>query len=76
MTANLSATSFAVKCDFFTAEGLCTAEKDCNIAVWENNAPDSVGADIFDRGLCLPSDIKNTPEDMNKIIGIIRSFFK
>ncbi len=61
--------------DFFTAEGLCTAEKDCSIAVWENNAPDSVGADIFDRGLCLPSDIKNTPEDMEKIIGIIRAQF-
>jgi dTDP-4-amino-4,6-dideoxygalactose transaminase len=31
-----------------------------------------VSADIFARGLCLPSDIKNTATDMAKIIGIIR----
>jgi dTDP-4-amino-4,6-dideoxygalactose transaminase len=31
-----------------------------------------VAADIFARGLCLPSDIKNTAEDMERIIGIVR----
>ena len=36
----------------------------------------SVGEDIFNRGLCLPSDIKNTEEDMEKIISIIRRFFR
>lgn len=30
---------------------------------------------IFDTGLCLPSDIKNTDEDMEQIIGIIRDCF-
>lgn len=30
-----------------------------------------VSEDIFDRGLCLPSDIKNTEEDMRFIIEII-----
>lgn len=35
----------------------------------------SVGADIFARGLCLPSDIKNTPEDMKLIIGVVRKCF-
>ncbi|MCM1385950.1 MAG: aminotransferase class I/II-fold pyridoxal phosphate-dependent enzyme [Bacillus sp. (in: Bacteria)] len=35
----------------------------------------SVGSDIFTRGLCLPSDIKNTPEDMELIIGIVRKRF-
>ncbi len=39
------------------------------------NETGSVAEDIFKRGLCLPSDIKNTPEDMEKIIGIVRSFF-
>ena len=34
-----------------------------------------VAGDIFDRGLCLPSDIKNTPEDMERIIGTIRKLF-
>lgn len=33
----------------------------------------SVSEDIFNTGVCLPSDIKNTPEDMEKIIGIIRN---
>ena len=36
----------------------------------------SVGEDIFNRGLCLPSDIKNTPEDMEKIISIVRGCFR
>ena len=40
-----------------------------------NDGGISVGEDIFNRGLCLPSDIKNTPEDMELIIGIIRSLF-
>ncbi len=35
----------------------------------------SVGEDIFNRGLCLPSDIKNTPEDMANIIGVVRKCF-
>ncbi|MBO5472246.1 MAG: DegT/DnrJ/EryC1/StrS family aminotransferase [Lachnospiraceae bacterium] len=35
----------------------------------------SVGADIFERGLCLPSDIKNTPEDMELIIRTVRKCF-
>lgn len=34
-----------------------------------------VGADIFQRGLCLPSDIKITAEEQDKIIQIIRSCF-
>ncbi len=36
---------------------------------------ESVAADIFNRGLCLPSDIKNTAEDMEEIIGIVRKCF-
>ncbi|MCR5777129.1 MAG: aminotransferase class I/II-fold pyridoxal phosphate-dependent enzyme [Lachnospiraceae bacterium] len=35
----------------------------------------SVSEDIFNRGLCLPSDIKNTEEDMDRIISIIRKCF-
>jgi len=35
-----------------------------------------VGADIFQRGLCLPSDIKMTPAEQDKIIEIIRSCFE
>lgn len=35
-----------------------------------------VGADIFERGLCLPSDIKMTEEEQNRIIEIIRNCFR
>ena len=34
-----------------------------------------VGADIFERGLCLPSDNKMTEEQQKKIIEIVRSCF-
>lgn len=34
-----------------------------------------VGMDIFNRGLCLPSDNKMTPEQQNVIIEMIRSCF-
>lgn len=36
---------------------------------------ESVSEDIFNRGLCLPSDIKNTKEDMDLIIHIIKGLF-
>lgn len=35
-----------------------------------------VGADIFERGLCLPSDNKMTAEQQNMIIGIIHRCFE
>ena len=35
----------------------------------------SVAEDIYNRGLCLPSDIKNTDEDMDRIIKVIRGLF-
>lgn len=33
---------------------------------------DSVAEDIYNRGLCLPSDIKNTEEDMERIARLVR----
>ena len=39
------------------------------------DGPD-VGADIFKRGLCLPSDIKMTAEEQDQVIEIVRSCFK
>jgi dTDP-4-amino-4,6-dideoxygalactose transaminase len=35
-----------------------------------------VGADIFQRGLCLPSDIKMTTEEQDLIIEIVKSCFE
>ena len=34
-----------------------------------------VGADIFERGLCLPSDIKMTPEEQDRVIAAVRKCF-
>lgn len=36
----------------------------------------NIGLDIFNRGLCLPSDIKMTIEEQNKIIEVIRRCFE
>lgn len=47
---------------------------DCDFFA-HNEDGTSVGEDIFNRGLCLPSDVKNTAEDMELIIGIIRGLF-
>jgi dTDP-4-amino-4,6-dideoxygalactose transaminase len=35
----------------------------------------NVSRDIFERGLCLPSDIKMTAEEQDAVIEIIRSCF-
>lgn len=40
-----------------------------------NEDGSSVGEDVFRRGFCLPSDIKNTDEDMELIIRTVRGFF-
>lgn len=49
--------------DFFTKDGK-----------W-NGKDVTVSEDLFNRGVCLPSDTKNTQEDMDRIIGIIKSLF-
>lgn len=63
-------------CDFFTEDGLYKADKDCSVGVGEIRQPRGVGEDIFNRGLCLPSDIKNTQDDMKRIIEIVSSQFR
>lgn len=41
------------------------------------SADDSdVGADIFERGICLPSDIKMTDEQQDMVIEIVKSCFR
>ena len=37
---------------------------------------EDIGADIFDRGLCLPSDNKMTAEEQDRIIEVIRRCFE
>ena len=45
-----------------------------NVFVTANGT--DVGADIFDRGLCLPSDIKMTKEQQDIVIEIVKSCFE
>ena len=45
-----------------------------NAYIKENGTVD-VGMDIFERGLCLPSDNKMTAEEQNRIIEVIRRCF-
>ena len=40
------------------------------------NMGDDVGADIFERGICLPSDIKMTDEQQDMVIEIVKSCFR
>jgi len=57
--------------EFYTDEGRCEESESEFLA----GKAHSVSADIFARGICLPSDIKNTEEDMERIIGIVRGLF-
>ena len=47
-----------------------------NAFVKRSNDGIDVGADIFDRGLCLPSDIKMTEEEQDFVIEVIKSCFE
>ena len=57
--------------DFITAKGSGRGMTNAYIA---GEAAD-VGMDIFERGLCLPSDNKMTPQQQDAIIAIVRSCF-
>ena len=56
---------------FVTVDGNGRARSNAYIA----GSGIDVGADIFRRGLCLPSDNKMTPEQQEKIIDIIHRCF-
>ena len=57
---------------FVTANGNGRGQSNAYI---DRGAATDVGADIFARGLCLPSDNKMTPEQQDIIIEIIRRCF-
>lgn len=57
---------------FITAEGNGRGRSNAYIA----GSGIDIGADIFRRGLCLPSDNKLTPEQQDKIIDIIHRCFE
>lgn len=58
---------------FITADG--DGRCRTNAYIKENNA-EIVNEDIFERGLCLPSDIKMTEEEQDAVIEIIKKCFE
>lgn len=58
---------------FITRDGNGRAKS--NAYIKEHGTTD-VGADLFERGLCLPSDNKMTEEEQQKIIEIVKSCFQ
>ena len=57
--------------EFITRSGSGRAKTNAYIA----GGVADVGADIFARGLCLPSDIKMTAEEQDEVIRVIRGCF-
>lgn len=64
---------------FVTREGNGRAVTNAYIdggAVGKDGRPLDVGMDIFQRGLCLPSDNKMTAEEQEKVIEIVKGCFR
>ena len=64
---------------FVTREGNGRAKTNAYIgggALGKDGKPLDVGMDIFQRGLCLPSDNKMTAEEQERVIEIIRECFQ
>lgn len=64
---------------FVTREGDGRAQTNAYIEggmLGQDGRPLDVGADIFARGLCLPSDNKMTPEQQDVVIEIVKSCFE
>ena len=57
---------------FITENGTGRARTNAYIA----GETEDIGMDIFERGLCLPSDNKMTEEEQEKVIEIVKSCFK
>ena len=63
---------------FVTREGDGRARTNAYISggdIGKDGKPLDVGRDIFNRGLCLPSDNKMTPEQQDIVIEIVRQCF-
>jgi len=64
--------------EFITREGSGRCKTNAYIAggtLGHDGNPLDVGMDIFERGLCLPSDNKMTEEDVDRVIKAVRKCF-
>lgn len=62
---------------FVTRNGQGRASSNAYIAKEDtaDGLPDDISMDIFERGLCLPSDNKMTPQEQDRIIALIHDCF-
>ncbi len=70
---------FYRNCDFINREGSGRAQTNAYIissVTGRDGKPSDVGMDIFDRGLCLPSDNKMTPDEQDAVIEMVRACFE
>ena len=58
--------------EFVTVDGSGRARTNAYIA----GGTEDVGADIFEKGVCLPSDNKMNDEQIDRIIEVIRACFE
>ena len=69
--------NFWLSCMIIDKGAMCKQVRSGSEALYIHEAGCAdVGADIFARGLCLPSDNKMTPEQQDAIIQTIRDCFK
>ena len=64
--------------EFVNREGHCRGLSNAYIAggmSGSDGKPMDIGADLFDRGLCLPSDNKMTVEEQDRIIEAVKACF-
>lgn len=68
-----------MKYDFINRHGEAKAMTNAYIEggiVDEDGLPEDISMDIFNRGICLPSDNKMTEEEQNRIIEVIKACFE
>ena len=65
------------ECDFISVDknGKLVEKEQLSVIDPETGADNSVAGNIFYQGICLPSDTKNTLEDMERICGVIKGVF-
>lgn len=58
--------------EFVTEDGTSRYRSNAYIA----DGVEDVGADIFQRGVCMPSDNKMTAEEQNRFVGVTKTCFE
>ena len=62
---------FFSECDFVSQ-----IQQPIRVINRENGADNSIAGQIFDKGICLPSDTKMDDEDIERVCGVIRNLWE